>query len=92
MIKSFSCKETEKLFNHQKTRRIPAKLQTAVLERLQVLDAAIVLTDLYFPPSNGLKKVKGRESQYELRVNNRYRIYFQWLEDNAHKVQFGDHL
>jgi len=94
MIESFACKETAKVFNQEraKAKVIPKELQERLLELLQTLDAASDLTDLYFPPSNKLKKVQGTKDQYELRVNVKYRLYFTWIDGHAYDTQFGEHL
>jgi plasmid maintenance system killer protein len=94
MIQSFGCKETEKVFRQEpaKPKVIPRELQERLLEVLQMLNAAEKLTDLYFPPSNGLKKIVNTERAYELRVDRRYRIYFEWDGENVQSVRFGDHL
>ena len=75
-----------------KPKVIPRELQERVLEVLQMLNAAEKLTDLFFPPSNGLKKIVNTENTYELRVDRRYRVYFEWDGESAHDVRFGDHL
>jgi len=94
MIKNFACKETERVFRQEqvKAKIIPGELQRRLLELLQIVDAATLLTDLYFPPSNKLKKVQGVRNQYELRVNMKYRLYFKWENGHACDVKFGDHL
>lgn len=94
MIKGFGCKETAKVFRQEsaKPNIIRRDLQERLLEILQILDAADQLTDLYFPPSNGLKKIVNTENTYELRVDRRFRVYFEWRDDHAHNVRFGDHL
>ena len=94
MIKNFACDETAKIFNQEtaKPKVIPRQLQERLLELLQILEAASQLTDLYFPPSNKLKKIQGSKNKYELRVNVKYRIYFDWKNGHAHNVKFGEHL
>ena len=94
MIQSFGCKETARVFRQEpaRPRVIPTDLQGRLLEVLQMLNAADKLTDLYFPPSNGLKKVVNTTSTYELRVDRRYRVYFEWDGEQALNVRFGDHL
>ncbi len=94
MIQSFACGETEKVFKQEgaKAKVIPGPLQERVLEVLQMLNAADQLTDLYFPPSNGLKKIVNTRDTYELRVDRRFRVCFRWQEGKADDVKFGDHL
>lgn len=94
IIENFACKETAKVFSQEpaKAKVIPIDLQERLLELLQTLDAASDLTDLYFPPSNKLKKVQGTKNKYELRVNVKYRLYFIWEDGHAQGTQFGEHL
>ena len=94
MIKNFACKETAKVFNQEraKAKVIPTELQERLLELLQILDAASELTDLYFPPSNKFKKVQGTKHRYELRINVKYRLYFNWKDGHAHDTEFEGHL
>lgn len=94
MIIDFACKETAKIFRQEpaKPKVIPLQLQQKTLEILQILDAATTLSDLYFPPSNGFKKIVNTPATYELRVDKRYRIYFDWDGQNATRVHFADHL
>jgi len=75
-----------------KPKVIPRELQERQLEVLQILNAAEKLTDLSFPPSNELKKIVKTERAYELRVDRRYRVYFEWDGENAQSARFGDHL
>lgn len=94
MIQGFGCKETAKVYQQVRAKHkvIPLEFQARLLELLQILNAAQSLTDLYFPPSNGLKKVVNTDSTYELRVDRRYRVYFEWDGEDANNVRFGDHL
>ncbi len=92
MIKSFASKETEKLFNRQISRRLPQDIQQVARRKLAILDAAETLQDLRVPPSNRLEKLSGgRQGQYSLRINDQWRICFQWEDGNAHHVEITDY-
>ena len=74
MIRSFKCKETERLFNLEPVKKIPAAVQKAALRKLWMLDAAAALQDLRSPPGNNLESLKGdRQGQYSIRINDRFR-------------------
>jgi proteic killer suppression protein len=92
MIKSFSCKETEKIFKGVFSRKFPAGIQTRAFNKLAVLNAALDFTDLKSPPSNHLEELKGgRAGQYSIRVNDKYRICFFWRDNHAEHVEIVDY-
>jgi proteic killer suppression protein len=71
MIKSFKCKETEKIFTGVFSRKFPADIQTRAFNKLAALHAAFGLTDLKAPPSNHPEELKGdRAGQYSIRIND----------------------
>ena len=94
MIASFACEETKKLFEGQrvKPKFLSNDLHERALGKLQILNAINKITDLNFPPSNRLKKIQGTENTYEIRINAKYRIYFDWMDEQPHNVQIGNHL
>ena len=56
-----------------------------------MLDAAESLEDLRIPPSNRLEKLSGnREVQHSIRINNQWRICFEWREGDAYQVEIVD--
>lgn len=92
MIKSFASKETEKLYQRQFSRKLPIEIQRNARRKLEILDAAERLSDLQVPPSNHLEKLMGdRQNQYSIRINDRYRICFEWNEGNAYSVEIVDY-
>jgi proteic killer suppression protein len=92
MIKSFRCKETEKIFSGISSRKFPADIQTRAFNKLAVLHAALELTDLKAPPSNHLEELKGdRAGQYSIRINDKYRICFHWSNNSAKNVEIVDY-
>jgi proteic killer suppression protein len=92
MIRSFSSKETEKLFNRQFSRRLPHDIQQIARRKLEMLDAAEILEDLRLPPSNRLEKLSGdRKNQYSIRINDQWRIAFNWEDGNAYSVEIVDY-
>jgi proteic killer suppression protein len=92
MIKSFRDKETERLFSRQYSRHFPANLHRVAWRKLAILDAAEQLEDLRVPPGNRLEKLSGdRQGQYSIRINDQWRICFEWREGNAYKVEIMDY-
>jgi len=92
MIKSFACKETKKLFNREFSRKLPQDIQRIARRKLEILDAAEVLQDLRIPPSNRLEKLSGdRKGQYSIRINDQWRICFEWRRGDAYNVEIADY-
>jgi len=92
MIKSFKCKETEKLFHRQATRKLAQSIQRTALRKLWMLDAAHELKDLKVPPNNQLEALKGkRKGQYSIHINQQWRICFKWHAGHASNVEIVDY-
>lgn len=57
-----------------------------------MLDVAATLDDLRVPPGNRLEKLSGdRKGQHSIRINDQYRICFQWRDGNVHEVEITDY-
>lgn len=92
MIRSFRCKETEKIFNRYFSRKFPTDIQRIALRKLAMLDAADSLDDLRIPPSNRLEKLTGyRKGQYSIRINDQWRICFVWSRGDAYEAEIADY-
>jgi len=92
MIKNFACKETEKIFRRQLSRRLPHLIQSTALKKLWMLNAATSLVDLKIPPANRLEKLAGfNQNEYSLRINDQWRICFKWLKQDAYQVKIIDY-
>ena len=67
-------------------------MQRTARRKLLYLDKAEDLQDLLAPPGNKLEKLKGdRSSQYSIRINDQWRICFEWNENKASKVEIVDY-
>lgn len=92
MIKSFKCKETERIWNEIKSRKFPADIQNRALRKLNMLDSALTLNDLRNPPGNHLETLSGnRKGQMSIRINKQWRICFMWGEGEATEVEIVDY-
>ena len=92
MIKTFKCKETEKIYNGNFSKKLPHDIQGRALVKLHMLDVSEDVKDLLIPPSNNLEQLSGdRKGQYSIRINNQYRICFSWIENNAFDVEIVDY-
>ncbi|KAB2836088.1 MAG: plasmid maintenance system killer family protein [Candidatus Brocadia sp.] len=92
MIKSFGCNETQKIFNREYSRKLPRDIQVRAFAKLNAIDAAVHLRDLRLPPSNQLEALKGeRKGRYSIRINEQWRICFEWRNGNAEQVEIVDY-
>ena len=92
VIRSFRDRETERIWNRQRTRRFDDGTHRIALRKLLILDAAEVLGDLRVPPGNRLEKLKGdRAGSYSIRVNQQWRICFRWTDAGAEDVELVDY-
>lgn len=80
------------MFGREFSRKLPNDIQRIARRKLEVLDAAENLNDLRVPPSNRLEKLKGeRAHQHSIRINDQWRICFQWRDENAFEVEIIDY-
>jgi proteic killer suppression protein len=92
MIRSFKSKETERVFNRERSRKLPTDIQQVALRKLRMLNRTVTLQDLRVPPANRLEKLSGgRAGQYSIRINDQWRICFEWKEGYADNVEIVDY-
>ena len=89
MIRSFRDKATERLFRREPVKKWGPEVQRA---GLRMLDAATQLDDLKVPPGNRLEKLTAdRAGQWSIRVNDQWRVCFQWKSGEALAVEMVDY-
>lgn len=92
MIKNFSNKETEKIWNGIQSKKLPSEIQNVARRKLRMINNAQNISDLRIPPANHLEKLSGDLSGlYSIRINNRWPIIFNWENDNAYEVLILDY-
>jgi len=92
MIRSFKCKETEKLFHGRFSAKLPQAIQRTAVMKLNILNAAGLLETLRVPPSNHLEALRGdREGQHSIRINKQWRICLVWRGNDAYDVEIADY-
>ncbi len=92
MIKSFRDTETEKIFSRQLSCKLPTDIQQVALRKLRMIHNALSLIDLRIPPANRLEKLGGnRAGQYSLRINDQWRICFEWRDGDVFNVEITDY-
>jgi proteic killer suppression protein len=91
MIRSFSCKETQTLFEGGNPRRFRV-IQAVAERKLTQLDAAATLDFLRAPPGNRLEALRGdRKGQWSIRVNDQWRICFKFKNGDVFDVEIVDY-
>jgi proteic killer suppression protein len=92
VIKNFKCRETQKIWNGEVSRKIPNEIQAVARRKLRMIAAASLVETLRIPPANNLKKLAGkREGQYSIRINDQWRICFKWSDTQAYDVEIVDY-
>lgn len=91
VIRSFRCKDTEQLANGYRVRRF-ADFERIARRKLAQLDAAATLDFLRAPPGNRLGVLRGdHKGFYSIRINNRWRLCFRFVDGDAHDVEIIDY-
>jgi proteic killer suppression protein len=92
MILSFADRKTELVWQGIRSRRLPDDVQRIGLRKLLYLHRAKVITDLREPPGNRLEQLKGsRKGQWSIRINDQWRICFEWNDGEASHVEIVDY-
>jgi len=91
VIRSFRCRETERLFRRERTRRFGA-IENVAWRKLRMLDDAETFQDLAAVPGKRLELLRrNRRGQHSLRVNDQWRICFVWRDNAAENVEIVDY-
>ena len=92
MIKEFGDKETEKIWEGIRSKKLPSEIQNIARRKLRMINNAQDINDLRIPPANRLEKLKGDlEDFYSIRINNQWRIIFQWHNNDAYEIKLVDY-
>ena len=91
MIRTFNCAHTQALFEGRSATRF-VNVRAVAERKLQMLHRAVTLDDLRIPPGNRLEALVGnRRGQHSIRVNERWRVCFIWLNGDAMQVEIVDY-
>jgi proteic killer suppression protein len=96
VIRSFTDRATEDIFNGVETRRArlacPLVLWPVARRKLTQLNRIRDLRELTVPPGNRLERLSGdRAGQHRIRINTQYRVCFRWENGDANKVEIADY-
>lgn len=92
MIRSFADRETRRVWEGVRSRKLPPDIQPAALRKLRLLNQARVVGDLRAPLANRLEALSGdRKDQYSIRINDQWRICFTWRDGGVENVEIVDY-
>lgn len=92
MIRSFGDKETEKIWEGIVSKKLPFDTQNVARRKLRMINSSQDINDLRIPPAKRLEKLKGNLNSYHsIRINNQWRIVFEWKNDDAYEVKIVDY-
>jgi proteic killer suppression protein len=91
MIRTFADEETEEVFQRHHSRKFGASERVA-FRKLRQIHSASWIEELRVPPGNRLERLRGdREGQWSIRINEQYRICFEWRDSDAYQVEIVDY-
>ena len=83
---------TRRIFEGEAAKGFPFDLMRRAVIKLTMVEAATDIRDLATPPSNRLEKLRGnRAGQWSIRVNDKYRVCFDWCDGQARNIEFVDY-
>jgi len=92
MIISFGSKETKKIWEGERLKKIPIEIQQIGRRKLRMLNNSQNINDLMIPPSNRLEKLSGKSKDYySIRINDQWRIVFKWENNHSYEVEIMDY-
>jgi toxin HigB-1 len=92
MSVSFGSKDTEKIWNGERVKKLPLEIQEIGRRKLRMLNNSQSMLDLLVPPSNRLEKLKGNlKDFYSIRINDQWRIVFKWHNGNIENAEMVDY-
>jgi len=92
MIVSFNSKEAERIWKGEFSQKLPSDIQNIIRRKLRMINNSHTINDLRIPPSNHLEQLKGeRKGQFSIRINDQWRICFEWRDGNAYGIEIIDY-
>jgi proteic killer suppression protein len=92
MIRSFKSKETEKVWNGERSGKLPLVVQKIGRCKLRMINNSVDIKDLRIPSANRLEKLTvDLKEHYSIRINDQWRVIFKWSEGHAFNVQIIDY-
>ena len=91
MIRSFRCKDTQRLANGYRVLRFMS-FERVAQRKLAQLNAAATLDFPRVPPGNRLEALRGdRQGSYSIRINGQWRLCFRFVDGDAYDAEIVDY-
>jgi len=92
MIISFKDKEAEMIWNGEISLKLPFEIQHTARRKLRMINNSQNINDLRIPPGNRLEKLQGDlKNKYSIRINDKWRIVFNWENNNSLEIEIIDY-
>ena len=92
MITSFHDDATESVWQGEFTRKLPNQIQAVARRKLRMVNNARRIDDLRIPPNNRLEQLSGdRAGQWSIRINDQWRVCFEWQDGHSLRVEICDY-
>jgi proteic killer suppression protein len=92
VIRSFKSHAAEEIWHGAIARKLPFNIQSVARRKLRMLNNAQNVDDLRVPPGNRLEALRGdRAGQLSIRINDQWRICFEWRDSDAYEVEIVDY-
>lgn len=96
MITSFADEGTADIFHGNDSKRArkacPQDLWKVARRKLEMVNSAATLKDLKVPPNNKLHELdRDRVGQHAIRINDQYRVCFNWTDSGVENVEITDY-
>ena len=95
MIVTFLSETTRDIYDglgSKQARKVPQTIWKVAQRKLDLLNAAHSLNDLRVPHGNRLEALKsGLKGKYSIRINDQYRLVFEFRDGNAYEVEIIDY-
>ena len=95
MIINFKSQATHDIYdgiNSKQARKVSLTVWKVAQRKLDMINAAVILSDLKVPPGNRLEELEGRlEGFHSIRINDQYRVIFRFKDSNAYDVEITDY-
>lgn len=92
MIRSLADPETEKIWNGERSRKLPSDIQNIARRKMRQINRTANLFDLRVPGGNRFEQLKDYTPlRYSIRINDQWRVTFNWSNGDAHNVRVEDY-
>lgn len=92
MIQTFRDDVTRLAFEGKAVKGFPSSIRRTALRKLIQVNEAEGLDALRIPPGNRLEALKGdRFDQHSMRINDQWRVCFEWRDGHAWNVEITDY-